>query len=1027
MKVGLCLVWSFFCALLACMGQEKVSFSEFQIIGQEQGLPIDQEHAFLFEDSRGFLWISSLGALYRYDGTLVKPYLPDSARQDWLRQGYIQHRLLEDKQGRIWITIGKDIFYYHPRKERFFKLSSGEKHKEYRLLHINPDGKLWGLKGKRLFFRKNGKTGFPANGSFSDRVARYASQTDDRGFLKRVIATPVIDPGFEILDLLTEKEALNRSFLTGSEQGAFSILAGRVLADKDTLIWLCSQGKLVAFNPLAPGALHAYAPEGPGDADVHLAVHLDQDHMIVGTRTSGIWVFNKKSRKFEQQLNKSGKHAGDGQNMSFIESALADRKGTHLWVSFNNLGLGTASGYSPQLTRQERFNPIPLGNAKFASKDISGGVWFIRSDEAVHLQGDGTATSLKLPEGLQISSVWTFFTDIQGRPWLQAGGEIFYIPANSRSWKKVPLLEKREALKAISPLPDGRIFVFTDSLAFYLRETAPGVFKRSEPLLGMEQEEGDKVVFSLPDGYLAVQNLTSYSIQIFQNTGQGWQRIARLSSIPFVQSAVWDQARKSIWFGTTDGLRRVSLNPIQTDSYFHGDEWLDHAEIKGLLIDDLHRLWLAGPDVLAMYIPEGDSVRIFRQEELGAGPFMAKAAVTTSDGRFFFGARDGVISFDPEQLKPYPYAPKPYIYAIQINGVPWDSLNPAELTTLGLKYSHRNIRLTLSAIGFYLPQYIRIQYRLKGYDQDWQAIKPGEHLNYNLTWGKGQIFQMRAIGPNGQQSPVRELQISVAPPFWLTWWFVLVSIAALAGVVALIVNYFVQKRLKEETQRQKLIEAEWGRMMNDLHDGIGFDLTAIRAMSERASRNIQDTEIREQFERIYRRALDGMQSMGEIFRVTEDQSAGLEVFVEFLRIRSKEYLDSMGLEQVFKRPEALPDAQIGAEQRQNIWLVLKESLNNTSKHAQATLVRIEIWEENRTLFLRIQDNGCGFDPSIPRSGRGSRNMPKRMHSIGGSYALESSSTGTTISLSCPLRMTLRSQKFWKRFKIPWRPIFFPDH
>ncbi len=1027
MKTLLGIMAPFLCFFGQILGQERVLFSEFQIIGQEQGLPIDQEHAFLFENSRGFLWISSLGALYRFDGTLVKPYLPDSTRKNWLRPGYIQHHLLEDKQGRLWVTNGRDIFYYHPLKERFFLLNSSLTTDEYRLLHVDPDGRLWGLKGKRLFFRQHGKTVFPLNGSFSGEVARFSSQTDDRGFLKRVIATPVISPGFETLDMVSETKAVNRTFFTVTQPGEKPIQAGRVLADNDTLIWLCSQGRLVAFNPLAPGSLRAYVPEILPDADVNLAAHLDPDRLIAGTQKLGIWVFNKRTRQFEQRLDEATGHSGKDRMAGKIESALASRQGNHLWVSLKNEGLGNARGFFPPFSRQEALNNIPLGNAKFASKDLYGGFWFLRSDEAIHVLGDGTAEALKLPQGFQLTSVWNFFTDNQGRPWLQAGGMIFYIPANSRSWKEAPVLQPQEELKAVAPWPDGRIFALTDSAGFFLRETSPGVFKRSEPLQGMEQEDAAATVFSFPEGYLAVQNMATFSVQLYRTTEKDCQRITRLFNIPSVVNAVLDQTRKSIWFATTDGLKRVSLDSFKTESYFLGQEWLDHAEIKGLLMDDLHRLWMAGPDVLVRYIPEGDSVRIFRQEELGAGPFNSKAAVAASDGRFFFGARDGIISFDPERLEPHPSAPEPYIYAIQINGAPWDSLNPAALSRLRLKYSQRNIRLTLSAIGFYLPQYIRIQYRFKRYDEDWITIKPGEHLNYNLYRGKGQIFQMRAIGPNGQQSPVRELYISVAPPFWLTWWFILISGFVLVGVVVLIVNYFVQKRVKEEAKRQKLIEAEWGRMMNDLHDGIGFDLTAIRAMSERASRNIRDPEIREQFERIYRRALDGMQSMGEIFRVTEDQSASLEVFVEFLRIRSREYLDSMGLEQVFRRPEVLSDAQVGAEQRQNVWLVLKESLNNTAKHAHAAQVKIEIWEAGKTLFLRIQDDGRGFDPSMPRSGRGSRNMPKRMHSIGGSYALESSSKGTVISLSCPLKTPLRSRKFWKRIKISWRPIFFPDH
>ncbi|MBK6947586.1 MAG: hypothetical protein IPH16_05420 [Haliscomenobacter sp.] len=987
----------------------------FSLVGKEQGLPPDEEHAFLFQDSRGFLWISSLSALYRFDGALVKPYLPDSTRKNWLHPGFIQHKLLEDKQGRIWITNGNAVFYYHPLKEQFFRISAGDSSQGYILLHINPDGRLWGLKGGTLFFRQNGKSVFPENGSFSGPNARYAAETDAKGFLKRVIATPVMAPGFEVLDIAGGNVISVQSFNPPLGKKEPDIYVERLQADNDTLVWLCSKGRLIAFNPRAPERLKVYLPEGWPDADVNVVATLDSNRLVVGTRKAGLWIFNKQSRRFEARLNK-GQGNFSMSSSDKIESAFTGSKKSHLWVSFSNQGLGSASLFMPKLQRLENVNGLKLRDARFASKDLYGGFWFVNAAEAVHVLNDNSAYAVKLPENLPISSIWNFFTDSHGRPWLHAGGKIFYIPANSRSWERLPVVLDKEITKAITPLRDGRLLIITNLQTFAIHERSPGIFIKSNPIKEIEIADEKVLAFPLSEGYLALQGIKESNLQIYKTDGNDFRKIAEMPHMPYTNKSIWDKARESIWLATTDGLKRIS-NDFQTvESFFQGNEWLDRVGVKDVLLDKFNRLWLAGPDMLVLFIPESDSVRIFRQEELRAGPFLFATAVAASDGRFFFGARDGVIAFDPERLKPYPDAPRPYIYDIQINGAQLDSLNPAALKTLELTYHQRNIRLTLAAIGYYLPQYTRLQYRLKGSDKDWQITKPGEHLNYRLIWGKGQVFQMRAIGPNGQQSPPRELAISVAPPFWLSWQFIFGSITALAGIVVLIVNYFVKKRLKEEANRQKLIEEEWSRMMNDLHDGIGFDLTAIRAMSERASRNIQDPEIRDQFERIYRRALDGMRSMGEIFRVTEDQAAGIDVFIEFLYQRSKEYLDSMGLEQAFNWPADLPAAEVGAEQRQNMWLVLKESLNNTSKHAAATKVVIDLWLDGRFLFLRVRDNGCGFDPSVPRSGRGSRNMPKRMQSIGGTYSLESSPKGTVILLSCPVKFSFRPAKRWAIFR-----------
>ncbi|MBV6425804.1 MAG: hypothetical protein KIPDCIKN_00289 [Haliscomenobacter sp.] len=1020
-------LWFFCWSVFPGLGQSALG--ECQIIAQKEGFPVDQQHAFLFQDAQGFLWVSSLSALHRFDGTLVKTFLPDSERMNWLLPGYIQHTLLEDRQGRLWVSNSKDIFYYHPSRGRFFRTTSGQNNQEYRLLHADPDGRLWGLKGGRLFSRIDEKMDFPAIAPFSEQVARFAVQTDARGFLQRVIGTPVMHPGIEVLELDGLRKRQVEIRFPGDLPSGPSKYVERVFANGDTLVWLCTNAGLAAFNPDAPERITSYPIQGLPNTAVTLAIPFDSKRLVVGTREAGVWVFDKTTGEFEAAWgNEADFSAREARHK--IESALADPRGEQLWLSFINRGLGSVSRFSPDLRFLNQANGIPLGDTKYSCPDPYGGFWLAGSTRALHLDKEGACSAITFPDGLQINTVWNFLTDHFGRPWVLAGGRLFYRPIHASSWKEIAFLGKREVIKDFALLPKGKILVLTDSQAFFLQESELGVFGRSNPVAfiryEMKNAKGPCHLFAPMDGYLFLQEEVNSRIVVFKAEPGGYRRIAE-TPMPLVNGYVWDRARETVWLATTDGLKRLSKDFKTAESHFSGNEWLKHAEIKGVLLDEAGRLWLAAPDALVQYEPDKDQVLFFRQEELRAGPFLPNSAVATSDGRFIFGAKDGIISFDPKRLKPHPVVPKPYIYEIQVNGAAWDSLDPAVPQEVFFKSDERRIRLTLSAVGHYLPSYIRIQYRLEGYDNNWVTALAGENVHYILKYARSHTFQMRAIGPNGQVSAIREWTFTVHPPWWYSVWSVLVVLGVVAGLSKLEFNRVVRKKVKEEQKRQKLIEQEWSRMMNDLHDGIGFDLTAIRAMSERGSRNNPDPEAREQFEKIYRRALDGMQSMGEIFRVTEDQAASLDVFLEFLRQRSKEYLDSMGLEHQFLLPQGLPYAEVGAEQRQNVWLVLKESLNNTAKHAQATLVQISVWKEDRTLFLRIQDDGCGFDPSAHRSGRGTRNMPKRMRSIGGSYAVDSSpQKGTTILLSCPLKTPFRPPGIWNRLKTIWRRTFFPD-
>lgn len=91
--------------------------------------------------------------------------------------------------------------------------------------------------------------------------------------------------------------------------------------------------------------------------------------------------------------------------------------------------------------------------------------------------------------------------------------------------------------------------------------------------------------------------------------------------------------------------------------------------------------------------------------------------------------------------------------------------------------------------------------------------------------------------------------------------------------------------------------------------------------------------------------------------------------------------------------------------------VCQEALRNINRHSRATRVDVEIAIEHTTLFMRIRDDGQGFDP---RSDAGTRQrgerlgllgMHERMRQIGGSSRIESSAgTGTLVEASIPLSM-----------------------
>ncbi|HWB90871.1 MAG TPA: tetratricopeptide repeat protein [Puia sp.] len=171
-------------------------------------------------------------------------------------------------------------------------------------------------------------------------------------------------------------------------------------------------------------------------------------------------------------------------------------------------------------------------------------------------------------------------------------------------------------------------------------------------------------------------------------------------------------------------------------------------------------------------------------------------------------------------------------------------------------------------------------------------------------------------------------------------------------------------------------------------------------------------------------------TMNEIIWSMNQQYDTLEDLVAFIRRQASQILDNNGLDYHIDIPDHIPDVRLGGELRRNVYLVVKEALNNALKHAGASLINLRIDIDNR-LHVLIQDNGRGMPcvedqpgsqlpaegppPHDPpprenrhhevntgrRHGNGLRNMQRRMQRSGGSISIVSNN-GTTVQLSVPI-------------------------
>lgn len=196
---------------------------------------------------------------------------------------------------------------------------------------------------------------------------------------------------------------------------------------------------------------------------------------------------------------------------------------------------------------------------------------------------------------------------------------------------------------------------------------------------------------------------------------------------------------------------------------------------------------------------------------------------------------------------------------------------------------------------------------------------------------------------------------------------------------------------KKELEKQMAImeaqQQERNRISADMHDELGSGVTAIRLMSEIVRAKMKDTTLPE-IDKISNSANDLITKMNTIIWTMSSSNDTVENLVTYIRTYAFEYFESTGIECRFNLPAVIPNIELSGEKRRNIFLAVKESLNNVVKHAKATSVVIDVKIQDRRLNINIQDNGVGIDfETIRRFGNGLKNMKSRLERINGKFTI----------------------------------------
>lgn len=350
-----------------------------------------------------------------------------------------------------------------------------------------------------------------------------------------------------------------------------------------------------------------------------------------------------------------------------------------------------------------------------------------------------------------------------------------------------------------------------------------------------------------------------------------------------------------------------------------------------------------------------------------------------------------------------------YIRSVEVNGAPKSTMGGAELSAaLVLPHDSNSVTITYAPIALLHADALRYEVLLEGKDAHWVDNGYLRAVSYIGLPPGDYKFKVRLAGEQDGAIP-GEQSFRIVPAYWQTWWFRAIVAIAVAAVIFLLSRYVLQLRYRQriaELEREREIGAIRTRIARDIHDDIGSGLTRITMLSREMNSGKETSEEKERLAgSIAKASTELIGQLSEIVWTVDPKNDDAEHFVAYVRdLLGRQFEElSVALRADLTVGTGMEQRDIPPDVKRNVVMILKETMSNALKHANAHAVSVRLLIGAHELILHVEDDGAGFDTSAERShGNGLGNLRKRSEAIGGTLEVESDGAGTRYALRVPL-------------------------
>jgi signal transduction histidine kinase/ligand-binding sensor domain-containing protein len=576
-----------------------------------------------------------------------------------------------------------------------------------------------------------------------------------------------------------------------------------------------------------------------------------------------------------------------------------------------------------------------------------------------------------------------------------------------------PELQSQLAIQSIAE--DGRGAVWASFIPYGLAKWEGGHWTRNGGLTGLP--DAWVVILNVdPDGRLWAGYLNGEAVVI---DGTSVRRYTAKDGLNIGPVAAILSGRPNTWLAGPNGLVRFD------GQRFHGLSEANNrpfSGITGIVVARNGDLWLNAFDgvrrVVASELREAEKNPAYAvhstlydlTDGLPSAPQRIRpfpTAVSSSDGRIWFGFRAGVVSLDPEDPGLSTPAPPVSIVRAIADGKTFDAAANAKLAA-----RTKNLEIDYSAVSLNRASRVRFRYKLEPVDAGWRDAGSRRQAFYNdLPPGKFRFVVSASNGDNLWNQTGATLNMEVARAFNQTIWFRSLCAAAFLGVLYALYRLRLLYLTKQFNARLEGRVSERTRIARDLHDTLlqSFQGLLLRFQTAYALFDTRPSDAKDvlgssidQTAQAITEGREAVQGLRASMVETNDLAQAIRFLGEQLAQETNR-VPSVGLHVEVQGTTR----NLHSIVRDEIYWITSEALRNAFRHSGAQQIEVDFRYDRRQFRLRVRDDGKGIDAALltaaGRTGHfGLHGMRERAKLMGGRLTVwTAAESGTEIEIIIP--------------------------